>query len=232
MIFNTEYKLPGLFNKNLYNSAINGSLWSLHYEIECYFFLMCSFLLFRNKKLILNIIFGIILIDTILPSRMIFHALGSSPEIYYLPFSFAYGVFLAVNQTEIRINRMLVIFSFLTCFIFRNTGYQELFLIIASCNLIVFVASRKFVLGIKPKYDISYGIYLWGFLIQQVVYFTLGQVYAGLHFAIALILSVIIAYISFVFVEKPFMNLGKQAIRFCKLKNDDFLKKYSFRINS
>lgn len=221
MLFQTKYNLTGVFAENLYKNAVNGSLWSLHYEIRCYFFLMCAFLLFKNKRLLIfNILFITILIDTILPSRIIFNMLGNNPEIYYLPFSFAYGMFMAINQNKIIINFKIVLLSFIAYFLAMSMQFtQELFLIIAFCNSAIFVSSRKWILKLRPKYDISYGIYLWGFLVQQIVYALLGQIYTGLHFLIATLLSILIAYISFILIEKPFMLLGKRAFVFYDTKS-------------
>lgn len=225
MIFNTKYTLPGLFTNNFLKSSINGSLWSLRYEIDCYFLLMSAFLLIKNKrKLFFNIIFIIIVIDYIIPPKIIFGGFLNNPDAYYLPLSFAYGSFLAINSNELEINLEIIIISFLIYLIFKNSSYNELLLIIAFCNFTVYIASRKFILNLKPKYDISYGIYLWGFLIQQIVYFILGQIYAGLHFIIALIASIIMGYISFLYIERPFINLGKQSSMFLKLKYNLFFQ--------
>jgi peptidoglycan/LPS O-acetylase OafA/YrhL len=233
MIFRTEYSLPGLFTKNLYNSAINGSLWSLNYEVKCYLVLICVFFIVGGRsKLILNIVIGAIFLDTILPTRIIFNALDTNPEIYFLPFSFAYGSFFAINSNKIQINLLIITLSFLIYFIFVGTNYQELLLIIAFCNLIVFASSRKFILKFRPKYDISYGIYLWGFLVQQIIYFVLGQVYAGLHFLLALCTSIIFALISFVFIEKPFIDFGKITYKFCIDKLECFLNYLGFKIKN
>ena len=190
---------------------------------------MCAFLIKYKRKLIFNTIFSIIIIDSILHSNVFFGGLINNPEVYYLPFSFAYGTFLAVNSNKLNLNLEITLLSFLLYFIFKDSIANELFLIIAFCNLTVYIASRKFTLNFKPKYDISYGIYLWGFLIQQILYFIFGQIYAGLHFIIALIMSVAIAFISFLYIEKPFMNFGKQTLIFCNLNIKRFLKNTSVK---
>jgi peptidoglycan/LPS O-acetylase OafA/YrhL len=229
MIFNTQFTLPGLFTDNLYKGSINGSLWSLLYEIKCYFFLLFSFLLIKKKRtLFLNIIFSVIFLDCFLATSTIFDQFTrNNPEVFYLPFSFAYGAFLAINGSKLKINLEIVVISLFIYFIFKNTSHNELLLIIVFCNFTIYIASRKFILKLKPKFDISYGIYLWGFLVQQIVYFVFGHIYTGMHFTIALTISIIIAYISFVYIEKPFVIFGKKASAFCMLKYDTFLEKKS-----
>jgi peptidoglycan/LPS O-acetylase OafA/YrhL len=229
IIFKTQFTLKGVFTDNLQKNAVNSSLWSLNYEIKCYFALMCAFLLTKNKRIfIFNNAFIALFIASILPPNIIIGRLINSinPEIYYLPISFAYGAILAVNQNKFVMNLQIVILSFFVYFLFRGHRIEELFLIIAFCNSIIYISSRKFILKFKPKYDISYGIYLWGFLIQQILYFLFGTIYAGLHFVVAVSISVPIAYISFILIEKPSILIGKQILSFYNSKN---YKKISFR---
>lgn len=219
MLFRTEWKLPGLFTRNLYKDAINGSLWSLHYEMYAYLYLMLSFLVIKIKRrLLFNLIFIIILIDSSLSTRIIFNQLGNDPAIYLLPFSFASGAFFAVNAKWIKISSITVLFLFILFIIAKKTNLEEIALLAFFCNLTVYISSLKLLLKFKPKFDISYGIYLWGFLVQQIVYHLFGKLYAGTHFIISLIISVIIAYISFISIEKPFITLGRKTFNLIDLK--------------
>ena len=233
MIFKTEYNLPGLFTQNLYPEAVNGSLWTLKYEVKCYIVLLCVlYIVGSSRKIILNVIISAIFIDTLLINGLIFSMLGTNSEVYYLPFSFAYGAFFAINSEKIKINLWGTIISFALFLVFRNTNYQELLMIIAFCHLTVFISSRKFILKFKPSRDISYGIYLWGFLVQQMVYFLFGHIYAGVHFVVALLISIILALISFVFVEKPFIDLGRKTYKLSMPKLDFLLSQSGIKIKN
>jgi peptidoglycan/LPS O-acetylase OafA/YrhL len=233
MIFKTELTLPGLFTGNLYNHSINGSLWTLRNEVKCYFVLLCIlYIIGTSRRLILNIIIVSIFIDTFFFIGITSRIFGTNPEVYFLPFSFAYGTFFAINSKNIKINGLIVIISFVIFFISIGTNYQELLMIIAFCNLVVFISSMKFILKLKPKYDISYGIYLWGFLVQQIIYFIFGQMYAGLHFILALIISIVMALISFVYIEKPFIDLGRKTYKFCIYKLECFFSKSGVTIKN
>ena len=224
LFFTTDYILPGVFNNNLFPITVNGALWSLKYEVGCYITLLGVFLLLSNKnKYYLNIPILLIIIDALLPTRFLFPFLGDNPEVYLLPASFAFGAFFAVNIDKISINFGIVVGSFLILYIFRDSIFAQLILVFACCNVLVYFASTTFALKLKPKYDISYGIYLWGFLAQQSLYHFIGHIYVGWHCIIALIISVVLALITNIIIEKPFINIGKSvytylSTRFAALK--------------
>lgn len=214
LVFNLDLTLPGIFGDNLYKDTVNGSLWSLKYEVGCYIFLLGLFLILANKsRYYLNIPIAIIIIDTLLPTRILFSWLGDNPEVYLLPASFAFGAFFAVNADKIKMNLGIVLGSFLIYYVFSNTTYAQIIFTFASCNTIIYLASNGFIMRLKPKVDISYGIYLWGFLIQQSIYNFSGHIYVGFHCFIALIISIILASITYILVERPFMNIGKITIK-------------------
>jgi peptidoglycan/LPS O-acetylase OafA/YrhL len=215
IVFYSDYLLPGVFVENLYPNIVNGSLWTLRYEIGCYFVLPVLFLFLgnRNKK---YFIFPVLLvfIDSLLPNRFFLGFIDNNPEKYLLPMAFAYGVFFAIFSKTIFINIYVVLVSFLVFFFLKSTVYGEVFFTLASCNFVIFLFSLKYILKMKPKYDISYGIYLWGFLIQQTLFSLFGHIDIIIHCLLAIIFSMLLAAITFIFVEKPFMNFGKVVLKF------------------
>ncbi|WP_367773638.1 acyltransferase [Flavobacterium sp. WC2421] len=219
IVFYSDYLLPGVFVENLYPNIVNGSLWTLRYEIGCYIILPILFLFLgnRNKK---YFIFPILLvfIDTLLPNRFFLGFIDNNPEKYLLPMAFAYGVFFAIFSTKIFINIYVVLVSFLVFFFLKSTIYAEILFTLASCNLVLFLSSLKYILKMKPKYDISYGVYLWGFLIQQTLFSLFGHINIIIHCLLAILFSVVLAVITFIFIEKPFMNFGKAFLNFINEK--------------
>lgn len=210
IMLKTEYTLPGLFNGNLYKGAVNGSLWSLTFEAGCYIALLGFFLLLKDaEKKYWNCVIAIIVIDTFLPHRIIFGWLGDNPEINLLPISFALGAFFAINADKIEINLSMVFGMMLIFYLFDKTDFAQTILVITSCIILLYVASNTLVLKLKPAYDVSYGVYLWGFLIQQTIYHFLGHVYVGLHAFLAIACSLILALVTNILVERPFIALGK-----------------------
>ncbi|WP_299132142.1 acyltransferase [uncultured Tenacibaculum sp.] len=218
LIFDTQYYLKGVFLNNIYPNAVNGSLWSLRYEIACYIVLFSSFLILgkRDKKL-LNIPVLLIIIDSILPKSFLFGFLGANVDINLTPFSFALGVFLAINSKKISITINTVLSFGLLYFVFKTSYINHTLLIIFFSVLLIYLSSNKHILKIRLKYDVSYGIYLWGFLVQQTLFYYLGTIYAGLHCLIAILISGALAILTYIIIEKPFMEYGK---KFYKIYNN------------
>lgn len=220
LIFQTAYYLPGMFASNPYPHAVNGSLWSLKYEMGCYAFLLVTFLLMgKAGKKYYNIPIAFVIADALLDQPILFAFLGPNIDISLLPMSFALGCLLAVNADFIPINLYPVLIAVIFLIIFRNNPYNQILLLLTFCMAIIYISSRKTVVKLKPKYDISYGVYLWGFLVQQSLFYYLGTLYAGLHCIIALGLSITLAMITYFLIELPFMDLGKRIFKSLKNKN-------------
>lgn len=208
VLFSTKYYLPGVFGDNLVPDMVNGSLWSLKYEVFAYMLLLAVLLILGEKnKYYFNIPVLLVIIDSFLPHGYIFDFLFD--EKSYLALSFALGAFFAVNAEKIKIDLKTVLGFAYILYVFRITEHAEGLLIIVSCIIIIYLSSNKYILRLKPKHDISYGIYVWGYLIQQTVYYYLGYMYVGLHAFIAIVISFLFSWLTFMAIEKPFMRYGK-----------------------
>lgn len=213
LYFKTRFTLPGVFTGNLYPNTVNGSLWSLRFEVGCYLFLIVIFAItmWMKNKYWYNIPIVVIILCTILPGELMQHLTGSiDPERFLLPASFAFGVFFAVNADKIKLNAFTVLLFPLVYLFCSEQLYQEVVMIFAMSVGIVWLCSRKFMLRIKPKYDISYGIYLWAFLIAQTLFQFTGHINILLHIVIVAVVSIICAFVTYISVEKPGMDFGKK----------------------
>lgn len=200
--------IPGVFQHNFYPGNVNGSLWSLKYELGCYLTLLVLF--FAKKKLVYNIIGVAILFDALVYPHFFKHFLDHSNDSHLLPFCFTIGYLLAINADRIKVSSAVAVIFFFLLILFRKTANAEAFLILFCCSVTLLVCRDKNFLKLRPKYDISYGIYLWGFFIQQIVFTIFGSIHGAIHFGVALVLSACIAFISFRLIEQPFIKIGKR----------------------
>ena len=179
--------------------------------MSCYVILLGVFLVIRNKgKIFYNAILGLIIFESFLPYKPIFNWIGSNPQINLLPAAFALGSFLAINAEEIIIDKFSVLGVCLIYFFFRYSIYANLFFNIACSISLLYVSSTNFLNQFRPRYDISFGVYLWGFVVQQSLYHYVGKMYVGWHCFFSLAITIVLAYITHLLIELPGINLGKK----------------------
>ncbi len=211
LLFNIIYDLPGVFITNPYSSVVNGSLWTLTYEVGCYMVLFLLYLILRNKRKILyNVIILLVILEGFSPVKIMFNWLINNPDINLLPASFAFGCFLAFNADEIKIDIYSVIAMVFLYYVFSNSQYVRLIFILMSCVIVLYISCLPIVNRFKPKYDISYGVYLWGFVIQQTLYHYTGHIYVGFHCLFSIVISMILALLTHFVIEKSSIQLGKE----------------------
>jgi peptidoglycan/LPS O-acetylase OafA/YrhL len=123
---------------------------------------------------------------------------------------FAFGALLAVNSEKLKVGFFPLVGLGLIYYMGRQTGYAQVLSVFFLCYLSLYLSSTKLVLRIRIHQDLSYGVYLWGWVAQQTVYSIWGHLYNGLHFLIALVLALLLSFIAHYLVEIHGINLGKK----------------------
>jgi peptidoglycan/LPS O-acetylase OafA/YrhL len=208
------YELPGVFIDNPYKSIVNGSLWIIPYEIAAYLILISLFVLGLFKSRILPIfMFIIILIDPLLKNKLLFTWLPHNYEISLLAPCFAFGSLLAFYKEKVIIDIYVVIGTWVLFLIFKSQTYHFYFLYLAIFISLLYFATLDFVIKLKPSFDISYGIYLWGFPVQQLIaslYLKHGVIFNQIT---ALLISIMLGLLSWHLIEKKCINFGAKLSR-------------------
>ncbi len=161
-----HYHLPGVFERNPTN-AVNGQLWTIRYEMECYIALALLALLglHRNRK-IFTLIIGLILAIQQTRSLLQETPIWLGRQLVYC---FLAGVVLFLWKDKIHWNKHLFIPALLLGFALQHSSLAYL----ASAP----VAYATIYLGLlNPKKikliesgDYSYGLFLYGIPIQQTL---------------------------------------------------------------
>jgi peptidoglycan/LPS O-acetylase OafA/YrhL len=203
----TQYFLPGLFEGNKY--GINGSLWTIHYEVFAYVVLLGVYLLGIGKNHWLSSLACLCVIaEPISPLKGVLFASSDNNAIYLLAPCFALGSLLAINKDIYKSNIITPIVIFISQFIFTNEATSSLLMCLSVCLALLHISSLEIVKKIRVRQDISYGVYLWGFPVQQVI----SQ---NFHFGffvnvlLSILLTMAIALISWIVIEKPAINFAK-----------------------
>jgi peptidoglycan/LPS O-acetylase OafA/YrhL len=203
--------IPGVFENLKYN-AINGSLWTIKIEVLFYVLLPLiyyAFKKFRIKFLILIYFLSALffIVSTMNPAWNTF--VDQFPA--YLRF-FIVGIILYLYGYKIRFSSfyalLISVILFFTSYYAIGNVFYKAFVYPVCLGIIVYLVGFS-----KPvfdlKYDISYGVYIIHFPVIQIFLF-FGYFTSSFYLFIPVVLTVIIlmASLSYILVEKRFIELG------------------------
>jgi peptidoglycan/LPS O-acetylase OafA/YrhL len=201
----TEWFLPGVF-KNLRDQAVNGSIWSVIVEIRMYVFVAIVYLLGILRRRALFNAFCFLLVV------MVWGGLISVPGLTrftdnHVALLFLAGAFLYVNKDVITVSPMFMVVAMAIAGMTVGTdkfvyGYD--LVIIGLFMLCCFSKVGAFM----DKYgDYSYGIYLWGWPIQQIVMSIWPHATQQFNASVSIVAALFVGMASWHFIEKPALGL-------------------------
>lgn len=200
------HSLPGVFTDNAYGSVANGALWTLPVEFACYIvcFVFYKLRLLEKKRFWYTLPFGVILFiaSYFLPVKL---------RNAVLPCLFFYiGMLYYVyrEHIELKLNVVPFIFVILALSFLKPMLIRPMMLLIFPYILFtLWFAIPQCPAWLGKTGDISYGIYLWGFLVQQtLVFFWGGSMPQFLNFVLASVVSIFLGTVTFLITEKPLMK--------------------------
>jgi len=198
-------------------SVLNGSLWSLLYEWQAYLLVavLVAFGIVTKAKLVIPALavfmVAVQLISITNPAALAAYIpfLGD-PQRPPLLLVFLVGATIAVYSSKIPFGHGLGIFAIVvTALTLRYGGFSVLGAI-AGTYAVLYVAAMlpRRLQWIGAKNDYSYGIYIYGFLVQQMLaYYGVYRLGVAPFVAIALIVAFVCAWLSWHLVEKRAMAL-------------------------
>jgi peptidoglycan/LPS O-acetylase OafA/YrhL len=168
IFFISKLELIGIFEKNPYPNTLNGSLWTLPIEFKWYLVLaVLGFFNMINKKIIFSIIF--FSIAYFIYINYFAYEQKTFKTFFYLGNFFLIGVLLFLTE----LNFLILFISLATSVFFLIFKFYYLALVIGLPPLIVYIGlkSFKYLNKINKIGDLSYGIYLFAFPIQQTIFY-------------------------------------------------------------
>ena len=188
----------------------NGSLWSLSYEALSYLFLLWLWMLLRRPFLVAGVAGFAALISALNP-----HASQIMPGIAYtLPY-FSGGVVMYVVYQRFGTTLLLAWLSLGFICASALVGFQQYAFAIFGSYILVFLAERS---NIGSRFaqrcgDLSYGAYLFGWPMEQLVQHFVGFYNGWQLFALSLPIVFACAAISWWVIEKPCLKLKELSPR-------------------
>lgn len=188
------YTLPGLFVDNPYPAAVNGSLWTLEYELAMYALVAAG------------LGFGILRLGAILPlwiAALAFTAIAPSEPWAYFALAFLSGGVIVLARIPMRAAAAAVC---ALAIILATAAGVGMTLVLATCGayLLVWLATSTRPIPITDRIgDLSYGTYLWAFPVQQTVALVTGSVAWWANAGLSLPIILALAALSWHLVERP-----------------------------
>ncbi|WP_300601182.1 acyltransferase [Niabella sp.] len=205
-----QFQLPGVFEHNIGERGVNGSLWTLIIEERVYLMIGLLFLVqYRRKQWFIAFVAGLNILYLLNYYRVGGLQLGVldnyATQYYVLFFNGALCYFLRIPFH--RINQVVTIcIVAVIYYLARNTIGATLFILPL---LILLIGSRKTVFsGTAKRGDITYGLYVLSFPVQQMlIHLSKNSIQPAVLFITTLVICTPLAYLSWHFLEKQFLKL-------------------------
>lgn len=204
------YDLPGVFAENIFKNNVNAPLWTLPVFIFAYLLILALSLIGAFNKRVAIILFGVILLDTFLPTKFLFFWLPvNSNDFTAIPFCFTLGGLLAVYKEKIAITAAVPLGFFLLLLLFKGWVHGRYLAYTCFFMFSIYVASIPMVAKFKKLPGLSYGVFLWGWPIQQVVSRFTPNIGFYPYVLVCLALSLLMGYVSWILIEKRAIEFGR-----------------------
>lgn len=210
-----EATLPGVFEGLPWANTVNGSLWTLPFEVRAYALLVLVGVLlgfceqkwktlsFKKVYLLIPIIgMGIYFLDYFHPILPISYF---GAEYARLLSMFFIGVAFYRYREEIILSKK--IFLILSALLIVSALNNQLFFVVYNCTLaylIFFLAyiPKGFIRKFNKYGDYSYGVYIYAFPVQQALLALYPNISLFKFFLGSLVITFIFAYFSWQLIEK------------------------------
>lgn len=207
---NVRYYLPGVFEQQPFNK-VNASIWTVPFELECYVALSGIYLvgLFRNKWVLLASVIAVGLLfawqirdvpnaeGLVMPGRVLVMSFLCGNVIYKFRESLPAGVLIGTVMTLV------------TMMLMRHTLTMIPATFTAAYAAASLGSTNPWRAPIIFNGDYSYGVYLYAFPIQQMVFWLFRSSSLTFNFFTSMLLISLWAAFSWHCVEKPTLRLKR-----------------------
>ena len=213
--------IAGLLRDNPTPFLFNGSLWSLPYELGCYLLVaaLAATRLLRRYRWVTLILFVITACGYVFLTiaRQTFESWF--PYQYFVELILLFAFFLAgsvcyLYRELIRVSRARLLVALALIFAAAVLNGVAAAIIIALPYAVLHAACRLPVRNFDARGDLSYGIYIYAFPVQQILAFLhVNSAGVIVYLLSALALASVLALFSFRLIEAPALRLKSVWLR-------------------
>lgn len=210
--------LPGLFADHHAQFLVNSPAWTLPVELKCY-----ALVLVAGAAGLISSRWGILSFCALasvlfayvvghpwqIPFMHDFFVLQMGYSFYPVPF-FLLGMLLYGFRDRILLSARLALTLLVGAIVLRYSWPGTIFFYLCFAYGLLCIASARPLLWLRPRHDYSYGIYLYGFMIQQVFSGFQPAMNSYLSLLFTIPITIVVAALSWHFVEAPALALVRR----------------------
>jgi peptidoglycan/LPS O-acetylase OafA/YrhL len=209
--------VPGVFPRNTFKNQLNGSLWSLRYEIACYVVTAVGGALAGRRWRPLVVALAVAAVAT----NGIVHRADSMVSPTWLSWGTKLGACYAIGmlayelRDRVPYRGALALVALAALVVAARAGGLVWVFPVAGAYLLLYVACATWLplAHFGRRGDFSYGLYLYAFPVQQTILHVLGpRLPVGPFFVVAFLLTLPIAVASWHLVEAPMLRAAGRRV--------------------
>jgi peptidoglycan/LPS O-acetylase OafA/YrhL len=202
----SHWDLPGVFLDNPRRSTVNGSIWTLPIEVRMYAWIafVGGIGLLARRGWASAAIVALLAVGWFTPGHVPLLTIPGSPRLAAM---FAIGALCYLHRERIPVHGALPCVLAAACWLLAGTWAYPIAFALAETAFVFWFAYRLRWYSFNRFGDYSYGMYLWGFPIQQVVAQHFPHAAPWQNSALALPAATFLGVLSWRFVEKPALVL-------------------------
>lgn len=213
LFFGIAYYLPGLFESHVIKGGVNGSLWTMYYEVRMYAILLLTWVILalitnRSRDRKVSKVLAVVAAGAVC-THVFNHYTGVDEHASRLYFMFFSGVLYYLLRARIVLSGHVFLAAlglFIFGVFFRPAFFLSYHLLLPYIVLYLAYIPDGWVRRYNRLGDYSYGFYIYAFPIQQtVVALNPGVSLAGM-LASAFPVTLFFAVLSWHFVEKKALS--------------------------
>jgi peptidoglycan/LPS O-acetylase OafA/YrhL len=206
-----RYPLPGVFETNPVPVAVNGSLWSIPVELQCYSALIAMILvgLLTRASWILAIFGGVLILNAIpfvIEGKEGLHFTIANFLKLFVYFMGGVVAYLYKDKIPFNAGLLWAAIGLAILLLFADWRVPVMPIIMTYCTVGLALSKLPPPLGYSGS-DYSYGIYIYGFPVQQMMVLALPSSPWWLNVLVTTPVVLALAMASWHFVEKPALQL-------------------------
>jgi peptidoglycan/LPS O-acetylase OafA/YrhL len=224
LIYGVAFELPGVFSTNPFHGSVNGSLWTMPFEVRMYGLLAIAWIIFNiNRKYKVRFLKVSICTYVILSATYIItnHLYGSYEESKFVRLSFMFftGSIFYLLKEYIHLSFsffMIIITSLLVATYDKDIFYIGYCLSIAYILFFIAYIPSGHIRKYNLLGDYSYGIYIYAFPVQQSTAALIPGVSPFFMALIATPITILFSVLSWHIIEKRALGLKEHFAGFTK----------------